>query len=949
MNGNSWKCIINQKYLIKYWRYKVEIYEINSKNQVILILILKMNAVINYIQFNTLVDNIIIISFSDGTCRIYNILNKSDIQDILFESIDGLSIEVSLFNKIDPNIIATLNAINDIIIWDVRKPHYKKKIRNIDDIYVMKWSHYNSDYLEILNNAKMARLVNIDTQKIEKEIEIKKMPINFLFLKENIFLLILKKEIQIKNFINNSLINKLEFEKIILTDENLIEDYNILIIITEKKIYFMNISTFSIVKKDNFNIINGYTFFYRKKDNEIGLNYINNDDDESDLVEQFNFQLNLNITKSKENKNLINIKNNFYEKYYKRIFKYVCLLHFNENIQPKQNFKKNYMKIEVINDFFNKIRKTNIFNRKNFVTQLLDSQKYNNNVENNNLNDELKIMNFPKLTKYIETLTIEKNDKNNNNEINRKNIIMKTLKNYSQNKKDFINEFYVEIIKLLTIDNTNQKLLEIYLLFLNLYEINLITEYGEENIEKYNNEVNYYSACFSKEDYKILFEKDKNSEEEILFNFLEKAMKLQNFDYNNLSFKNLINEINDKFPDFNQPIEYDCNNNELKWFIIKKHIFITFKNLKLTIKYRDLLEKLRLGVKTVYEKKLLKNQDIIANKYKLQSALFLIINPCPLKRNNNSLEFFCNSLLSKKNNLNELSRNYTIINNKLEYKGEIYDNIEDICLQNLSYKEFIPEEKYNFNYLIDNYVKNKNDIKKFLKNILTKKVFIEVNEILFGDKNYKLLDKRYLEEFIDKRLEFVPIRPSETLAISDKISLNTFISTKRRQITLKTDKISLDHLTDILNTSNYILDEEHEIFHLLDCLPYYENNCSISIDTPRKREYDGKVEGGNYLELLLFNKIINSINLGEALFLLNEENYDKSLTDFKNDFENKNYKDLIIKGVFSRFNDYLDIQSIPLDELNNSYINQKLNNSNSIFDSFIVNYLENDVAGKKYY
>ena len=148
----------------------------------------------------------------------------------------------------------------------------------------------------------------------------------------------------------------------------------------------MNISTFSIVKKDNFNIINGYTFFYRKKDNEIGLNYINNDDDESDLVEQFNFQLNLNITKSKENKNLINIKNNFYEKYYKRIFECVCLLHFNENIQPKQNFKKNYMKIEVINDFFNKIRKTNIFNRKNFVTQLLNSQKYNNNNEFSKIN-----------------------------------------------------------------------------------------------------------------------------------------------------------------------------------------------------------------------------------------------------------------------------------------------------------------------------------------------------------------------------------------------------------------------------------------------------------------------------------------------------------------------------------------------------------------------------------
>ena len=117
-------------------------------------------------------------------------------------------------------------------------------------------------------------------------------------------------------------------------------------------------------------------------------------------------------------------------------------------------------------------------------------------------------------------------------------------------------------------------------------------------------------------------------------------------------------------------------------------------------------------------------------------------------------------------------------------------------------------------------------------------------------------------------------------------------------------------------------------------------------EPPRKKYLDFK-EGGYYLELLLFNKKLDSITLAEALFILNEDNYDKSLIDFKIDFEKKSNNDLIIKGVFSKFNEYLNINSINPEELNNSFINQKtLDSSASIFDSYIINYLQNDVAGK---
>ena len=109
------------------------------------------------------------------------------------------------------------------------------------------------------------------------------------------------------------------------------------------------------------------------------------------------------------------------------------------------------------------------------------------------------------------------------------------------------------------------------MLFLKLYEKNLQIKF-EDFIEKYDNDCDYYSVCFSQEEYKVLFNKDKTSEKELLFDFLEKAYKLKNFDYNNISFKNFIKDLKTylkKFPDFNQPIEYDCNNDELNGIVLK--------------------------------------------------------------------------------------------------------------------------------------------------------------------------------------------------------------------------------------------------------------------------------------------------------------------------------------------------------------------------------------------
>ena len=940
-----WKTVLNQKFFIKYDTRNIQIYEIISNNQIKLFHSFKTETEITSIQFNPLVENIILISFINGICKIYNIFNKNNKENIFFENINKERINISLFNNFDSNIIATISDNNTISIWDIRNLFYLNILILENEIIKVKWSYYGKNYLEIeykKEGKNKIKLIELNDKNIVSSQTINEELINFLYLKDNILILIKKGEIEKINFeieYDPIKTEKIKIDKIIYSSENLIEENNILPIISLNKIFLIDIIKFLIIQEINISIKLNY-FFYVKSENKIGLKYA----DFGGTLDDHIFHINNYKLKSNNITPLTNIKDNFYEKFYPKFLKYMCLLNFKDNKPSKKRINiKNYMNIQEIKIFFDKIKNVNIFKRKDFITQLFDYNLGNEQIIN--LNEELNIIKFPKIRKYSKIFkSIDIKD--------RKDIFISSLK--TELNDNLIEELYIEIIKLLTIDNTNVKLLEIYLLFLKLYEKNLINKYNTNFIEKYDRELEYYSVCFSPEEYKILFNKDKKSEKELLFTFLNDAYKQKNFDFSNLEFKNFIKEYKKNYkeaPNFNQPIEYDFSNNELTWHRIKVHILMSFFNLDISKKNREELKNMRIGLKTVIEKELFKNEDIIRDKYKLQSVLYLIIFPFYSDYKDDSLSFFCNSLLSKTNNIDDLKKNYKIIDdNKLEYENEIYNDIKDICIENLTNKNYPKEEKYNFTYLLNFYRKKQDKIYQFLHNILQKRVFREVYKILFGDENYKLLDERYLKEFIEKRLRFVPMKLNGVGAISDKYSLNTFISTKNYEIIINnSDKIDKEKSKEIFETSNYVLLEENEIFHLLNCIPYYENNCSISIDTPRKNNYTNKEDEEIYLELLLFSKVIKSITLGDALFILNEKNYDKSLPDFIDCFKKKNKKDLIIEGIFSYFNNYINLNEISDEELNNDLKILKSNNNSDILSEFrIIRELKNDVVGKLY-
>ena len=243
-----WKSILNQKYFIKYYMHKVDIYEINSESQTKIFHTFETETRITSIQFNPLVPNIIILSLINGMCKIYNILNKNDKEDILFENVNKEFIIFSTFNIFDPNIIATTNSNDTITIWDIRKLYYINILKTENEIiYNVKWSHYGNNYLEIgyekngENNIKLLDVINneiLSNQVVDKGI------INFLYLKENILILIKKEQIDKINFkieYEPKNVEKLYIKNIEYSSENLIKENNFLLIISCDTIYFIDI------------------------------------------------------------------------------------------------------------------------------------------------------------------------------------------------------------------------------------------------------------------------------------------------------------------------------------------------------------------------------------------------------------------------------------------------------------------------------------------------------------------------------------------------------------------------------------------------------------------------------------------------------------------------------------------------------------------------------------
>ncbi len=171
--------------------------------------------------------------------------------------------------------------------------------------------------------------------------------------------------------------------------------------------------------------------------------------------------------------------------------------------------------------------------------------------------------------------------------------------------------------------------------------------------------------------------------------------------------------------------------------------------------------------------------------------------------------------------------------------------------------------------------------------------------------------------------------------MTDKLSSHTYIFLKQKNMLLAKNVADINlkkKFKEILKLGSILDVVFHEINHSIYSLLFFMlGGYLLSFQTPRKRKLYEIREGGKYLELILFGKIIQNINLKESLYLLNKKNYSKGVKEFKKGFLELNEKDLIIEGTFSRFNEIL-----KTDDLTKNNNSMTVKNSNiKLLESYI--------------
>ena len=607
-----------------------------------------------------------------------------------------------------------------------------------------------------------------------------------------------------------------------------------------------------------------------------------------------------------------------------------------------------------IKDFLNNIAK-NISN-----IPLLISKKNNNNKNNN---DESQI--YKKYFQYKE-IKEELNEIKTRNLFLRKKKVCDDIKSIDNLKNG--KEKYISLLKLLVNDNTNKKLVEMYLKFL-YDEDKFLKSIYNDNYENFNDELLFYSKLLSVEEIiKINFKNFNyncinnlsNQKNELIKLFQEVLAykdKKDNFEDFLITYKNYFD--NKIF--FNMPLDFSNEN------------FFYFRNINI-IKYyfKNLYDAIEKEKSNIIKKNIQKesidseNKKIVVDIYNLiEHRINRFLNEyLQLNPNNNEIINYLIILITQAENNEEFDHGFNMVSyqkntekdiiefcnknsDKVKYNkiskiiqfNNNYYNANYICLKNLI--NF--NEKYNYEYYKLKYPEGieLQQIKDFYRNVLPLQCFKAIYLTLFGeDALYPFDDKNYTNEFVENYFEFLPMPLSYTSGLTDKFSMKTYFISFLKDV----DKAYKNSHKTILQTASVINAGNHEIGHNFVNHNFYMENCQVSIETPRKRNIEFS-EGGYYVELALYGRILKYITLAQALYIINEENYKKTFMEFQEGFNKISTEDLKIKGVFSKLFSNFNFDENFLKISKNIFIKQKPFYS-SEDEKGIIPRLKNDVIGK---
>ena len=511
---------------------------------------------------------------------------------------------------------------------------------------------------------------------------------------------------------------------------------------------------------------------------------------------------------------------------------------------------------------------------------------------------------YPRKKKYFELDAI-KNELNNVNQrsfLARKELVKKYIeeqKNKINKKEDnkevdeIVKTQYINLLILLINDDTNKDLLKEYLNFLSKNEI-ILKKLLEDYYEKFNDELNYYYIFFDTNEISD-FGLIKKTQKDEFIEFLQPFTKLnKSNESDRIEFLKILKENDEHCKNicyFNLPI--DISNKQLFYY---RNINIFKSYLKKV--YNSILEKIKKEEKQINNEVIYKSESLTEKLDIISSNIKLCINKFQNSKDFKLInELICSLIIEPSKNSFDIRYNYLITNN--------------IILENTLGNNY---KKVNIELDL---------IKEFYKKILPLKCFKSLFKALNDDDSYYPFENmEFTNKFVEDNFNILDSPIIEAHGITDKFSMNIYFIPFMPAITMnKTLHINQDK---IMKNGFYIRTGNHEIGHNFTNVKFYNENCKISISTPRKKTLNF-VEGGYYVDLALYGKILDKINFSQALYILNEENYKKTYLDFQFGFNNINMDDLKITGVFKQY----------CEDINNILDKKFKKRSESIFVSFI--------------
>ena len=521
--------------------------------------------------------------------------------------------------------------------------------------------------------------------------------------------------------------------------------------------------------------------------------------------------------------------------------------------------------------------------------------------------------------------------------------VLNQIKDFHINENN-LNTTYKDFIKLLIKDNTNKDLIIKYLKFLKENENKIDFPF----IVRFEDEYNYYKIIFGKDELAMNKFGSKNfSEKELFIGFLDSILEI---DINNSDFFDNIEKTLKNTQLFNQPITFD--NQELYWY---RNLFIIYTSLKKindkkSEKERiDTLQLMKNCIKKVRKRKLFHKNYIINDKILLTSLVSLIALP----QKDEYCDFNLNLIESKDPDMvqdESLNLNFISKNEKIEkiaspglcLKNVALDSTLKIGLDTNELNNYNKMEKF-FKGIID--IENVN---KLLAKICCSNVMKEAFNILYPDYyKFPFNDESEALEFIKENFHYIPYKSYKTGGISEKFTLESYYFLQIRKIIFNSKNYNDDDkklIKTVFYNGNAIKTNCHEMNHLLYDLLFLQSNGINEVETPRKNNIEIS-ESGKNLERLLFKRVLYRMTLPECMFILNENNYNKSLEDFREDFNEINNcpSKIVENGIFSKFNSIYEIKDCNSLFLNAIMVSDDNYEEDEIkFENFFIDDIEDD-------